>query len=156
MTFQTNFKPSRTVRKKAEHQRKLARKGHERQEMTAVRQRDRACRFPLCGCRTLKLRLEVAHTQHRGMGGNPAGDRTSTASCVLLCMHRHQFGAVSLHAGTLRHVPLTADGFDGPVAWEIYDDLGGWMEVAREDRIGHCELTPLQAQRLAELGEMDR
>lgn len=161
MTFQTNFKPSRTARKKAEKKVKGERRNHERVQMTAARKRDRVCRFPLCGCRKLQLQTEVAHAvQHRGMGGNPSGDRTTTDKLVLLCTHRHQFGAISLHKGTLRALPMTTAGFDGPVEWQV--DLGevgqpsDWVEVARETSVQHIEpLTPRQAGLLRLLAEMD-
>jgi hypothetical protein len=68
---------------------------------------------------------------------------------VLLCVHRHQSGAVSRDKGTLRHRALTGDEFRGPVAWEVHRDcfsypqnMGEWIEVARERTIG--ELEPLE------------
>jgi hypothetical protein len=74
---------------------------------------------------------------------------------VLLCTHRHQHGRISRHAGTLRSVYLTPDGYDGPVAWEI--EMGGeWFEVARESTPGVLEpLNPQQERILHLLAEMD-
>lgn len=153
-----NWKPSRTARKIHEKQVKADLLAKEMKAKKAVRQRDRhVCRFPLCGCRRLKLGLEVSHDNHKGMGGNPSGDRSTTEQMVLLCTHRHQFGAVSRHAGTLRAEPLTSAGYDGPVAWEVHvEDWGGWVEVARERKPGDLEpLTRLQLGLLQNLASME-
>jgi hypothetical protein len=171
-------KPSRTARIKAEAKADRELKHDEDKAKAAVRRRDRVCRFPLCGCRKLGLVLkafaEVSHAKHKGMGGNPSGDRSITGLMVLLCRHRHQDGAVSRHAGTLRAVYLTAAGFDGPVAWRVEqgaffklwqfppdvltteDDGRLWVEVAREVRPGKLEtLLEWQAATLAHLAEME-
>jgi hypothetical protein len=122
-----------------------------------VRKRDRfQCRFPMCGCRKLKLRLEVSHDQHKGMGGNPKGDRSVTKLMVLLCVHRHQHGQISRHAGTLEAQPLTQFGYDGPVAWKV--KRGSiWFEVARESAPGVLlPLAPRQLWVLEDLAEMEQ
>jgi len=139
-------KPLRTARKIAEKQTRLDRQSHERYAKARVRKRDRFCRFPLCGCRRLGLALkaspEVSHNRHKGAGGNPTGDRSLASGLILLCRHRHQDGAVSRHAGTLRAVALTAEGMNGPIAWvvdasAVYPELKpfeiGWFEIAREE-----------------------
>lgn len=163
-------KPSRTARKKDELKTRLKRRTHEDTNKKAARRRDRGCRFPLCGCKKLKLplRLEVAHSKHKGMGGNPAGDRSVTELMVQLCDHRHQHGIVSLHKGTLRADYLTAAGFNGAVSWLVdVETLGPgafacvdaemrWVEVARESRPGVLEaLTGTQQRLLKLLAEMD-
>jgi hypothetical protein len=132
-------KPSRTARKLQTRGLRSARLAHEQREKAKVRKRDKGCRFPLCGCRRLGLRLEVAHgvlddpkSQHKGMGGNPKGDRSDAKLMVLLCDHRHQFSVWSAHAGTLRAVARTADGFDGPVTWQVQQGDFGWVDVAYE------------------------
>lgn len=114
-----------------------------------VRERDRVCRFPKCGCATLGFSLkaisEVSHELHRGMGGNPTGDRSTTAGMCLLCKWRHQDARFSLHKRSLRVRFLTDRGFDGPIAWEI--DCGRmpgargtrlvvWRVLAIESEIG--------------------
>lgn len=157
-----NWKPSRTVRKKQTHTTRAEKVAQERAEKAAVRRRDKRCRFPLCGCRSLGLRLEVSHDFHKGMGSK---DGVSIASLmVLLCEHRHQHGTVSRHRGTMRSVYLTPDGYDGPVAWEIDINAllkGGalpaaWMEVARETAPGQLDaLSPWQAASLAKLATME-
>ena len=151
-------KPSRTERVKVELSSKRAGKRAELDAKAAVRRRDKVCRFPLCGCRRLGLRLEVSHEEHKGMGGNPAGDKNVPENLVLLCVHRHQDGAISRHKGTLRVRFLSRAGFDGPVAWMV--DLGTtsprWTEVAREVAPGQLEaLTEKQRGLLEALAEME-
>lgn len=163
-------KPSSTGRKKREHETKTARLTRESAAKGAVRRRDRRCRFPLCGCKKLRLRLEVAHADHKGMGGNPAGDRSTADRMILLCTHRHQDGQVSLHKGTLWARPLTLAGYDGPVAWLIDADTlfagmyryvarsARWAEVGVERAVGvldEAALTSQQRRVLEQLGEMD-
>ena len=138
------WKPSRTARKAAERQTKKDRRAQEDKEKLKVRLRDKGCRFPLCGCKKLGRRLEVSHHVHKGIGGNPAGDRSKADIMVQLCVDRHQFSNVSIHKGTLRPVFLTAEKFNGPIAWEV--NVGAFLdapdvfeEVARESRRGQWE-----------------
>lgn len=149
-------KPSRTARKLAERRVRLKRQGHEDAEKAAVRRRDRACRFPLCGCRRLRLALEVSHFEHKGSGGNPSGTRSDRRTMVLLCSHRHQHGPISRHKGTLRVRFLTRQGFDGPVAWSVaWGMRSRWYEVAREVSPGVLEvLSDAQKAMLEALAEM--
>lgn len=169
-------KPSRTARKKQEQKDRRDERQAELTNKRSARVRDRfRCRFPLCGCHRLGLQLdaraEVSHDRHKGMGGNPAGDRSLTPGLITLCLHRHQDGIFSRHKGTMRSRPLTRAGNDGPVAWDLllsdafkhFGDLGKaplvdlyWFEVAREKRV--CELEPLtelQGRILRQLEEMD-
>lgn len=157
MTFQTNFKPSRTARKKAEKKVKGERITKEVNAKKEVRIRDGyRCRFPLCGCQKLGLPKECVHRRHKGMGGNPTGDRSTPAGMIYVCNHRHQFGAVSFHKGTLEAIPLDeSTGYNGPVRWEV-DTAEGWVEVARETSVQHIEpLTAKQSNILQLLAEMD-
>lgn len=173
-------KPSRTQRRKELLKDRKELWGKERDNKREVRRRDQyRCRFPLCGCKALGLkldaRLEVSHDRHKGMGGDPGGERSIPKVMILLCLHRHQDGIFSRHKGTLRARPLNYQaGNDGPVIWEI--DLAvweahagarpglrrlanaatGWLEVARERRIGELEpLAGYQAEILNRLAEMD-
>lgn len=171
-----NWRPSRAARKADERKTKLDRKAHEEREKKKVRLRDRRCRFPRCGCHKLKLRLEVSHSGgHKGMGGNPSGDRSLAESMVLLCVTRHQDSLTSVHRGTIRTVYLTDRSYAGPVAWLVDSgtlaryrhllparcqglciDAEGFVEVARE--IGQNLLAPLedwQEQLLCLLATMD-
>lgn len=165
------WKPSRTARVKKAKKARAKLDTREETEKRQVRRRDRGCRFPLCGCRRLKLRLEVSHVKHKGMGGNPAGDRSIAREMVQLCTHRHQFGAVSRHAGTLRAKYLTTRGFDGPVAWEadygtllrtvprlmIVGRASDWVELARERAVSVLEpLDSWQTHILETLGAMEQ
>lgn len=164
-------KPSATDRKRRARLVKVARAREERDAKTSVRRRDRHCRFPLCGCKKLGLRLEVAHTQHKGAGGNPAGDRSTPETMILLCEHRHQHGLVSLHKGTLEARPLTTLGYNGPVAWYVDSAImfpglnryvareARWAEVARERAAGVLDWSALsspQERLLEQLAEMNR
>lgn len=146
--MQPNWKPSATARKLAKNKDRRELVKHERDEKAKVRKRDLyRCRFPLCGCRDAKLRLEVSHQQHKGAGGDPTGDRSLAAGMILLCVHRHQDGAVSIHKGTLRVKPRTPHGTNGPCSFFIdasVDDSTGdrtprWVEVARESKVQKIE-----------------
>lgn len=157
-----NWKPSRTARKKAEKKKKTDRKTKERQSMDVARKADRGCRFPLCGCKKLGLRVEVAHLRHRGMGGNPKGDRTQPDNVISLCTHRHQHGPVSLHKGTLRVEPLTTEGTRGRVMFLVDAETLGvspnygdrWYIVAIEESPGRCRPDWTQETNLNTLAEM--
>lgn len=152
-------KPNRTDRKKKERQSKAALKQAEARAKAWVRRRDRVCRFPLCRCREIGLTLEVSHHLHKGMGGNPEGDRNTPENMVLLCTHRHRDGRISRHHGTLRVRFLTRHGFEGPVAWMVDWGTTGtrWVEVARESAPGVWEpLTAHQADILSDLAMMER
>lgn len=148
-------KPSAATRRLVKHQARQSLKAHEATEKAKVRKRDGyRCRFPLCGCHALKLRLEVAHLHHKGIGGNPKGDRSTAAGMVLLCVQRHQDGLVSWHHGTLRAVPLTPEGANGNLQWEVREG-DDWIVVAVE--IGPWHISPLtghQAGVLTRLGKM--
>lgn len=138
----------------------------EDRQKTLARGRDKFCRFPLCGCTHFRIRQEVGHTQHKGMGGNPKGDRSKADKLILMCAARHQENAVSVHHGTLRVRPLTEAGTAGPCAflvaaekvpWDtVAHALGaGWVEVGRETSLHVFErFTPEQGQILRRLGEM--
>ncbi len=144
------FKGPRVPQKVQNKQRHDERKAEEQKEMDAVRKRDPGCRFPLCGCRRLRFVLDVSHQQHRGIGGNPAGDRTDTALMVLVCRPRHRGNFFSVDRGTVEWRALTDKGADGPISWHIsYDEIrrlsgdhcpardgDDWIEVARESEPG--------------------
>jgi len=158
-----NWKPLAATRRLAKKRKRLELKNSEGKNKGVVRRRDlHRCRFPLCGCRLFGLRLEVSHVRHKGMGGNPAGDRSTPGSMVLLCVQRHQDGAVSRHRGTIRARYLTSKEFNGPVAWEVDLETCGfpkararWFEVARESKVQQLEpLTPKQREILEYLALM--
>jgi hypothetical protein len=112
-----------------------------------VREKDVYCRFPLCGCRTRYILPHVSHQRHKGMGGNPKGDRSVPSLMIMLCATRHREGQVAVDQGTLRWRAMDRAGARGPVAWDVnasvLDALGlgypyqlrdddGWVEVACE------------------------
>ena len=101
-------------------QRRVARDKVEDEKKAEVRKRDQYCRFPRCGCRRLHFGLAVAHCRHKGMGGNPAGDRSAPEDMILLCAPRHREHPIALDKGTLRVVPLhERRGFAGPCTFEV-------------------------------------
>lgn len=100
----------------------------ERREKDAVRRRDHyQCRWPACEHAPLKPRLEVAHLDDKGMGGDH-GLRTTRDRMLLLCFLHHQ-GAVSLHSGDLRIDARTAAGADGCLDFYARHPETGRMEL---------------------------
>lgn len=153
----------------------------ERANKAEARIRDKfRCRFPLCGCLNwldapLKRVLTVSHDSHKGMGGDPTGERSLPEVLISMCKWRHQDGTISRHAGNLRNVYLTPDKNNGPIAWELNiialqgiavswfgpspGPLVGespWIEVARERDVQVLEpLQPWQRAVLEKLAEME-
>lgn len=165
-------KPTSTARKIEKAQRRKLAKNLEESAKREVRRRDRGCRFPLCGCRRLGLQLmtqpEVSHDRHKGMGGNPAGDRSTPEGLIQLCKHRHQDAPISRHKGTLRIVAINKRlGFKGPVRFDVDVSVWSrraspdflrphWRTVAREDAPGHIGvLSEWQQRTLERLAEME-
>lgn len=175
------WKPPRAATAAALHRKRRERRTVEKRAKEAARRRDRWCRFPLCGCRVKGIALHASHDKHKGMGGNPNGDRSTRERLITFCRVRHQTGAISRHKGTLRTRYLSQLGNDGPVAFEVdvvcvmqampngswTDALtkvcvhalhatDGWLEVARESRLGVLEpIEPWQKRVLERLAEMD-
>jgi hypothetical protein len=156
VTFATNFKPARVseaTRRRAKHARLKREEMVNKQE---VRDRDVLCRFPRCTCFHKNLRLDVSHSEHKGMGGDPTGERSAPELMVLLCHERHMNARISVDKKTLRWIPLTDDGAKGPIAWEVnVGRLSGgaladeWIELARESSRGN--LMPLNSRQEAML-----
>jgi hypothetical protein len=67
-------------------------------------------------------RAELAHDDDRGMGGNPNFSRDTTENTLLLSGGMHR-GPRSKHSGHLKIRPLTDRGLDGPVVFEVYEEL---------------------------------
>lgn len=130
-------KPSKGSLLLERHAKRKAIKAHEDAEKRAVRLRDRSCRWP--GCDAPKsARLEVAHLDDKGMGGDH-GERTSRDRMMLLCVFCHQ-GPHSLHSKTKRVEPLTSYGTDGPCGFYELSESGDWVNVANERTIGVMEV----------------
>lgn len=118
----TNFKPAKGTAKADRRARtRLARK-RERDGKAAVRKRDGACRFPLCGCYKHRYALHVSHQKHKGMGGNPAGDRSVAELMIRVCIKRHRESVYSIDRGGISWEALSADGANGPIRWLIDGD----------------------------------
>ncbi len=168
--WKTKTKTAKKLR--AKRARRLKRS--ERAEKADVRKRDKHCRFPRCGCRRvggMKAVPTVSHQEHKGMGGDPKGQRSIAELMILLCKWRHQDAPFSQHKQTLRAVFLTDENFNGPIAWMInwgalqqkllpaqerspvVDD---WRELARETAINEFEpFTDWQEEVLDELAGME-
>lgn len=119
-------------------QRRAERKAHEDREMTAARKRDMAlthgCRWARCEHMPHKPRLEVSHCfQHRGMGGDPSGERTERRLLMLACFIHHS----RIDDGDLE-VRAQDDelGTDGPLDFYARNEFGRMELVASETRIG--------------------
>lgn len=164
MTFHTNFKHPRSSKVDRFYKRMDLKREEDRQK-AEVRKRDKRCRFPLCGCGKMKIQAHVSHQRHKGMGGNPAGERSDPALMIYVCACRHRENAVSIDRGTLRWTPLSASGANGPVVWDVDASVIGyptdglresrWLQVAVERSPGVWEpFTPTQAVVLARLAEM--
>jgi len=124
--------------------------------------------MPLCGCWRYKLAHHVSHQEHKGMGGNPAGDRSTPDKMLLLCAARHRENRVSIDNKTLRWSIIGRDAAGHPlIAWEV--DLRAlkhglstlathrpqWFEVARETALHRYDaFTPEQRAVLQQLAEM--
>jgi 5-methylcytosine-specific restriction endonuclease McrA len=81
-------KPAKGSALKAKRRRKAQGARRERQIMTQAKARD-GYRCRVCG----QPGTDAAHLRHRGMGGNPAGDRTTLENLVCLCRQCHnKFG----------------------------------------------------------------
>lgn len=113
------------------------RKAHERRNMDAAKRRDAhiGCRNPGCAYRAKKLRIECAHRKdrHRGQGGNPAGDRTTTDLLMSLCVRCHW---IYDKTGDLDWTPQTDKGADGCVDWWRRAESGRMEIFASEKSIG--------------------
>ena len=145
---------------------RVAQRSEEFENKELVRKRDlRRCRFPLCGCKKFGFSLHVSHQQHKGMGGNPKGDRSTTDKMILVCYARHRGHPMAIDKGTVKWKALTRHGADGPVAWLVdlpsLTDLAHkrqrWVEVAREVRVQELEpLTDDQRRILTQLARMEQ
>ena len=118
--------------------RKRAIKAHEEAEKRAVRLRDGGrCRWP--GCRSDRsVRLEVAHLDDKGMGGDH-GVRTHRDRMMLLCFLCHQ-GPRSLHSKDKRIDTPSPYGASGPCEFYERNESGEWVNVANERTIGVQEV----------------
>ena len=170
MTFSKPIKRNAGItaqRRKAKH-RRLAR--NEREHKAEARARDGGpgfaltgrCRFPICGCARFNYAgpgtpafVEVSHLRHKGMGGDPTGERSQPELMICLCAWRHKESRFSVDKKNLRWVPLTDAGANGPVTWEMFRPCWGWAELARESAVQVLDrFAPGGEELLLDLAEM--
>ena len=80
------------------------------------------------------LRIESGHVQHKGMGGNPTGDRNEVAGFITfgLRCHKERFDKE-----LLRPRFLSDDRANGLIAWEERETHDApWVETHVEAQIG--------------------
>ena len=118
-------------------QRRADRVAQEQREMQAALHRDqRRCRFQPCVYEPKKLPIDPCHQQHRGMGGDPSGERTTRESIVSLCRVHHGM----YDRGEIDVQPRTDRGFDDVCDLYQVNPITGHLEhVASEVRIGISE-----------------
>lgn len=138
------WKPERGTALKERRTKRKTVRDHETDEKREVRLRDRKCRWPHCSnCRKWKPRLEVAHLDPKGQGGDH-GVRTSADRMILLDYLTHQ-GADGLERHERKIEPLTKRGTNGPCAFfvkvwsETRKGESRWRCVGRERSIGILE-----------------
>jgi len=126
------WRPEKGTSLKEARERRKSVKAAEDAAKDAVRKRDRVCRWPNCeNCRSFKPRLEVAHLDAKGMGGDH-GTVSEPHQMILLDFLTHQGGTSSLEQHGRRIEPLTAAGTNGPCEFWATDENGQWYLVARE------------------------
>ena len=126
-------KPARGTALLEREARKNKRKADEDAAILAAKVRDGfKCRWP----EKHKCRgdLEGAHVfLHRGMGGNPAGDRTAPELILPVCAWIHRRGPESIDGKDLKVEAETEQGTQGPCTfWRRSEQEQGWYLVARE------------------------
>ena len=124
-------KPARGTALLERELRKSERKAAEDAAIREAKQRDGyRCRWPeKHKCRG---ELEGAHVfLHRGMGGNPAGDRTAPELVLPVCAWMHRRGSESIDGKDLKVDAETAAGTAGPCSFWRRTERG-WHLVARE------------------------
>lgn len=122
------FKGSHFLTRKAK---KAEIRRFEETEKAAVRVRDRVCRWPGCKENGKGIRLEVAHLNDKGIGGDHS-ERSSRDQMILLCYWHHQ-GPESLHSKDLKIEATTNDGTAGPCAfYELNRETLEWQHVFTE------------------------
>lgn len=115
--------------------RRNARRAAVQSVKTDLRVRDGiGCRWPGCEFWKQGYRVDGAHLEDMGMGGDKALIRSQRHLMIRLCVRHHQ-GPWSIHSKDLRVVPLTDKGTDGPCQFEMRDHKApdGWRVVGVED-----------------------
>jgi hypothetical protein len=121
-----NWKPAKGTTLLERREKRQAYRRAEEAIKASVRQRDGSrCRVPGCMEQKHGVRLEVAHLDHKGRGGDKQLIRTRADRMLCLCFLHHQ-GAVSHHSRDLRIEPETAAGTDGLCAFFVSDEQKKW------------------------------
>lgn len=125
-----NWKPEKGTRRKELLAKRASLRTREKQAKAVVMDRDgRMCRVP--GCKNVKLggwAPNVAHLEHKGMGGDRTLDRTQVHKMLVLCFPHH-LGEWSLDKGTLRIEPDTSAGTNGPCQFWMSDVQKQWQSL---------------------------
>lgn len=133
MPFQSFQKDPKGTYRQEIRDRKARQKAEEQRIMGLAKKRDGGCRWPHCDCRTKGYQIDPAHRRHRGMGGNPDGDRTRRELILSLCRPKHNLW----DAGLIDIIPRTSQDFDGPADFYVKDkETGEFMHVFSERLIG--------------------
>ena len=113
---------------------RAARKSHENACKAKLRARDGpGCRWPGCEYWRRGVRVEGAHLEDKGMGGDKQSLRTQPEKMIRLCWEHHQ-GAASVHSTHLDVRPLTSRGTDGPCAFWFRPTIAAeWQMFGAED-----------------------
>lgn len=134
-------KPSARVQRAL---RRIDRDDRENLEKAKVRRRDKGCRWPLCGCRKLRLALEVSHNEHKGAGGNPDGSRSQAPLMLQMCRERHRTNPFSIHNKTIDWEPLdTKLGANGPIRFLVDVNLLNYHLEGGRPRPVRAKLVPV-------------
>lgn len=98
-------KPVRGEKLIGSRERRATRTSKEQQVMQQALRRDgRQCRVPSCAHRSKRLPIDACHMQHRGMGGDPKGTRTTLATVLALCRAHHgEYDAGWLTVAVVNH-----------------------------------------------------
>lgn len=109
----------------------------ERDVKDEVRERDQSCRWPACSCCYVAWQgwrligwaaQEVAHLEHKGMGGDKQLLRTQRQKMILLCKWRHR-GPRGIDSKLAKIEPLTKRGTDGLCEFFQIAKDGRWLSV---------------------------
>ncbi len=129
-------KPAKGTARLARIAKRLELKARERDVKDNVRKRDGiGCRWPNCKYWRLGIRVEAAHYEDAGMGGDPTGARMTEANLIRLCFIHHQ-GEKSIHSKDRRIDPMSDKGMGGPCAFYVKADGGRWIVVGVEQEPG--------------------
>ena len=109
-------KPLKGDFRRETHDRRREQTGQEDAILTEAKRRDRyTCRYP--GCKEPKGVVHGAHLRHRGMGGNPDGDRTTRDTAITFCPRHHQL----FDHADFDVTPMTPRGTDGPCEYRVWN-----------------------------------